>query len=96
MNGKVSRSLRRVANVNRKEDGDRRYYHYNEQKAHKKQKADSSDPIISDTKRQVYQAAKKAFSHFKIQGVTNGTALSWVRSMIHETAQNRLEAKGNA
>ena len=95
MNGRVSKALRRVAQVDRKADGKRKYYHYNEAKAAKKQKADSSDPIISDGKRQTYRAVKKVFKQLKDRSLTNGKVISWVRGMMSDAAQESL-AKGNA
>ena len=98
MNGRVSRSLRRVGHVNRKKDGDRKYYHYNAQKAAKKKPADSSDPIISDTKRQTYQAIKTTYRAITLDNVkaSIGQKLQYIRSLMSNTAKEMLDAKGNA
>lgn len=55
----VAKQIRNITKFD--PNGERTYYHFNAEKNAKKIKADKYDPIISDSARQIYQAAKKGF-----------------------------------
>jgi hypothetical protein len=83
MRGKQAKALRRLAGVDKKREPTK-YYHYNAEKARKNVRADSSDPIIADTKRSIYQTAKK---YFKM-----GFTLPFIRRVLSDAATERMNS----
>lgn len=81
MRGKIARKLRDISEIDKKEFPTK-YFHYNAQKAAKKIKASTSDPIIADTRRQIYQAAKK---YFKL-----GFTIPVIRNYLSQAATERM------
>lgn len=82
MRGKKARRLRLLCNVNTKENPTK-YFHYNAEKASRKISADSSDPIIADSNRSIYQTSKR---YFKL-----GVSIANIAKYLSEAAKERMQ-----